>query len=81
MQFYKNLVDQTRRDEIRLKNSQEREIHMENKEYKQVKKTRDFEKEWDNDRHLRIDSWRKFSEAGVGKKKKKKEKPIGGLPF
>lgn len=47
MQFYKNMVDQSRRDEIRLKNMQEREIQVSEREVKVEKKTRDFEKELD----------------------------------
>jgi hypothetical protein len=81
MQFYRNMVDQSRRDAIRLKNMQEREIQMERIEIKQVKKDKDFDKEFERDRPLRIDSWRKFSEAGTKKKKKKKDAPLGAVPF
>jgi translation elongation factor EF-1beta len=49
------MVDQTRRDEIRLKNMQEREIHFGEKEIKVEKKSRDFEKELDQTRHLRLE--------------------------
>ena len=77
MQFYKNMVEQGYRDRVRLRNMQEREIHTSEREIKVIKRERDFEKDWDQSRHLRIDSWKKFNNGG--KKKRKKSPPPGAI--
>ncbi|KAI8916346.1 hypothetical protein EDD86DRAFT_198325 [Gorgonomyces haynaldii] len=79
-QFYLNLVDKLRRDTLRLKNGLGREIKMQDLLIKEAKIQREEKKKLEKTDDSGTKSWKKFEATGV-KKKKKKEKPLGSLPF
>ena len=57
------------RDKTRLKNEVGREMEFQLKETQTQKDRAEFEKQWDEGRSNRIDSWKKFEGARVKKKK------------
>ncbi|KAI8893271.1 hypothetical protein BC833DRAFT_608956 [Globomyces pollinis-pini] len=80
LEFIRMCQELEYRDRIRLKNEKGRELDKNEAEVEEAKKKREFEKEWEKTREKRIGSWKTFQEKGV-KKKKKKDKPLGSLPF
>ncbi|KAJ3327241.1 hypothetical protein HDU76_012158 [Blyttiomyces sp. JEL0837] len=67
------MMDQSNRDNIRLKNEVERKAAESTAMAEEKKRKQEHDKQWEETRDVRVGSWRNFLKAGDAKKRRKRE--------